>query len=666
MLPMTPRRAGISLVVLLAAAAASAQTPAVDAPAPPAARRPTSAAAMYEFLVSRRAEARDEMPAAEAALKRAIALDPQSAELQAELAAFFTRQNRADDAVAAAARALALDGESDEAHRVLGLVNAAWADGVVDGPAGGTEEKWRATAIEHLTKVQATPMMATDLGLQMTLARQLLAVERAADAVPILERIVSQTGPAGEPASMLAEAHRALGQFDQAIAVLERAADANPRYYLALGDVFERQRKYEEAADAFDRGIKALRNPGRELRLRRVSALLNIPEGKGADRAATALTEFLATAPKDTAALSLLARAQLQRGDGAAAAKTAAQALALEPRHLPTLALMAEYHRERYDFAALATTLAPLDGDRPGGAPENPGTLVGLLADLGGARLQIGDATGAVRALERARTLMPGAAPVVTALAQAYLQAGRPADAARIAAEARKTAAADLGLVRIEALAGIRAGRAAEAIRAAESAVGARRETVAGAFALADVYQEAKRHADAIGVLTPLATARPDDGAVAFRLGAAYDTADRAADAERTFRAILARDPLDANTLNYLGYMLANRGQKVAEALTLVDRALAAEPDNPAFLDTRGWALFKLGRAADAEAPLRRAATALLGSSVIQSHFADVLLALGKRDEAAERLDLALKGDGVDVDRAALEKRLQQLGRKAR
>lgn len=666
MLPMTPRRAGFPLVVLMAAATASAQTPAADTKAPPAARRPANAAAMYEFLVSRRAEARDEMAAAEAALRRAITLDPQSAELQAELAAYFTRQNRAADAVAAAERALALDAESEEAHRVLGLVHAAWADGIVDGPAGGSEEKWRAIAIDHLTKVQATPMMATDLGLQMTLARQLLAVERAADAVPILERIVSQTGPAGEPASMLAEAHRAVGQFDQAIAVLERAAEANPRYYLALGDVFERQRKYEEAADAFERGLKALRNPGRELRLRRVSALLNIPEGKGAERAVAALTEFLAAAPKDTAALSLLTRAHLQRGDGAAAVTTAAQALAVDPRHLPTLALMAEYHRERYDFAALAATLAPLDADRPGAGPENPASLVGLLADLGGARLQIGDAAGAVRALERARALLPDAAPVATALAQAYLQAGRPADAARVAADARKSAAADLGLVRIEALAGIRAGRAAEAVRSAESAVGPRKETVAGAFALADVYQEAKRHADAIGVLTPLASARPDDDAVAFRLGAAYETADRVADAERTFRAILARDPLNANALNYLGYMLANRGQKVAEALTLVDRALAAEPGNPAFLDSRGWALFKLGRAAEAEDPLRRAATALRGSSVIQSHFAEVLIALGKRDEAADRLDLALKGDGVDIDRGAIEKRLQQLGRKAR
>ena len=103
---------------------------------------------------------------------------------------------------------------------------------------------------------------------------------------------------------------------------------------------------------------------------------------------------------------------------------------------------------------------------------------------------------------------------------------------------------------------------------------------------------------------------------------------------------------------------------RLTEALVLIDRALAADPGNPAFLDSRGWALLKLGRVADAEAPLRSAADALRSSSVIQSHYADVLAALGKRGEAADRLELALAGDGIDVDRAALERRLRQLGRK--
>ncbi|MBP7776112.1 MAG: tetratricopeptide repeat protein [Acidobacteria bacterium] len=657
---MTPGRAVLALLLVVIGRPVAAQP---VTPSQAAATRPANASAMYEFMLARRAESVDDFAAAEAAFRRALALDPKAADLHAELAAFYARQNRASDAVTAAEQAIALDADSEEGHRILGLVNAAWADGIVEGPAGGSEAAWRDAAITHLQRVQALPAMATDMGLQLTLARQLLAAERVADAVPLLEKLVSQSGPAGEPASMLAEALRSLGDVERATTVLEQAAAANPRFLIALGDIYERQSKFEEAAEAFDRGAKAMRTPGRELRLRRVNALLGIADGKGAERAVTALTEYLAATPADAAANYLLARAHLQRRDAAAAVTAAERALAIEPRHLPTLALLAAHYRERYDFAAIVALLTPLGQDEVTATTQSPADTARLLAELGGARQQLGDTAGAAAAFEKARARLPESAPLATALAEAYLQAGRPDDAIRVAQEARGAAAGDLGLIRVEALAGIRAGRAAAAISSAETAVGARRQQVPGAFVLADIYQDARRHADAIGVLTPLATAQPDDDTVAFRLAAAYETADRVPDAERTFRAILARDPLHANALNYLGYMLANRGLKLAEALTLVDRALVVEPGNPAYLDSRGWALFKLGRAGDAEAPLRQAATALGGSSVIQFHFAEVLAALGKRSEAAVRLAQALKGDGVDIDRAAVERRLAEVRR---
>lgn len=650
--------------VALAVLVVASQPPAPTAvAAPPTARRPANAGAMFEFLLARRAEAAEDVKTAESAFERAVALDPTSAELRAELAGFYARQNRADDAVAAAERALVLDAESEEGHRILGLVQAAWADGVIDGPAGGTEVAWRSSAIQHLQKVQASPAMATDLGLQVTLARQLLSADRARDAVPLLERVVAQTRPDGEPASMLAEALRALGEFARATSVLEQAAAANPRYFMALGDIHERQGQFEEAADAFDKGAKAIRGPGRELRLRRVNALLSLPKGEGAARAITALGEHLATTPKDAAASYLLAKAHLQRGNASAAITAARQVLDLEPRHLPTLALIAAHHREQYDFAAVVAWLAPFD--RGAAAADEPkADRVRLFAELAGARQQLGDGPGAVAAFEKARELMPESAPLAEALATAYLQVGRHNDARRVARAARSGGADDLGLVRVEALAGIRGGGAAEAVRAAETAVGARRGEVDGAFTLADIYQEAKRHTDALAVLAPLATALPDDDRVALRVATAHEAAGRIADAERAIRSVVARDPLNAPALNALGYMLANRGLKVPEALTLVDRALVVEPTNPAYLDSRGWALFKLGRVAEAEAPLVQAATALAGSSVIQFHLAEVLAALGKRAEAAARLERALAGDMVDIDRATLERRLAALGRR--
>lgn len=652
----------LALLLAVAERPAAAQDTTPPAAAAPAKTRPASAAAMFEFLTARRAEAADDVSGAQAALERAVALDPQVAELHAELAGFHARQNHPAEAVAAAEKALALDPDSDEGHRILGLVNAAWADGVVPGPRGGATEQWRDAAILHLTKVQGSPAMATDLGLQVTLARALLAAEQPDKAVPILEKVVGEIGPTGEPIAMLAEAHRALGQFDRAAAALEQAAAANPRYYQSLGDLYERQRRFEEAATAFDKGLKAMRAPSRELRLRRAAALLNIPDGAGAERAVTALNEVLAGTPRDVTALYLLAQAQKQRGDADKAIAAAQSALAIEPAHLPTMSVLAGLYRERYDYAAIDTLLTPLESGTGDRRPGAAGDLVRLLAELGGARQQRGDNAGAVRAFARARQLLPESAGVAAALAQAHVQARQYDEAIAVARAARERTAGDIGLVRIEAIAGIRAGRVAAAVSGAEAALKPQQGDAEAAFALADVYQEAKRHDAAIAVVAALSATSPDDDQLAFRLASAYENAGRVAEAEKTFKAILARDPLHANALNYLGYMLANRGLRLTEALGYIDRALAAEPGNPAFLDSRGWALLKLGRAADAEAPLRTAAEALRSSSVIQSHYADVLAALGKRADAAARLELALAGDGVDIDRAALEKRLRQLG----
>jgi len=127
----------------------------------------------------------------------------------------------------------------------------------------------------------------------------------------------------------------------------------------------------------------------------------------------------------------------------------------------------------------------------------------------------------------------------------------------------------------------------------------------------------------------------------------------------------IARDPLSAPALNSLGYTLADRGQRLPEAVTFIERALKVDPDNPSYLDSLGWALYKQGRGAEAEAPLRKAAQALPDQSVIQDHFGDVLVKNGKVPEAITAWERALAGDGEDIDRVAIEKKIKDArGRK--
>ena len=66
-------------------------------------------------------------------------------------------------------------------------------------------------------------------------------------------------------------------------------------------------------------------------------------------------------------------------------------------------------------------------------------------------------------------------------------------------------------------------------------------------------------------------------------------------------------------TLNYLGYMLADKGVRLNEALKLIRKAVEQEPMNGAYLDSLGWAYFKLGEYELAEENLRRAVECVRG-----------------------------------------------------
>jgi tetratricopeptide (TPR) repeat protein len=112
--------------------------------------------------------------------------------------------------------------------------------------------------------------------------------------------------------------------------------------------------------------------------------------------------------------------------------------------------------------------------------------------------------------------------------------------------------------------------------------------------------------------------------------------------------------------------MLAERGERLDEAVKLIHRALEVDPNNAAYLDSLGWAYFKLDRMDLAEGHLRRAAEQMTTNSVVQDHFGDLLYKLGRYREAVEAWQRALAGDGADIERTAIERKLRQAREKVR
>ncbi len=118
-----------------------------------------------------------------------------------------------------------------------------------------------------------------------------------------------------------------------------------------------------------------------------------------------------------------------------------------------------------------------------------------------------------------------------------------------------------------------------------------------------------------------------------FSLGAAYERIGEIDSAVVVFEDILKHDPNHDQTLNYLGYTLAEHGIRLEYARDLISRAIQAQPKNPAYLDSFGWVNFQLGNFEEAVVYLESAA-ALDNDPVILDHLGDAYHAAGRHDEA--------------------------------
>ncbi len=112
---------------------------------------------------------------------------------------------------------------------------------------------------------------------------------------------------------------------------------------------------------------------------------------------------------------------------------------------------------------------------------------------------------------------------------------------------------------------------------------------------------------EAFDKAAPLTTKKEDQIYLLFLRGELAERQKHYEPAEQFFRQALEMDPTNAMTLNYLGYMLADKGMRLPEALKLIRKAVELEPMNGAYLDSLGWVYFKLGEYELAEENLRQA-----------------------------------------------------------
>jgi tetratricopeptide (TPR) repeat protein len=298
--------------------------------------------AYYEFLMARRLETAGDAAGALAALERAAAADPKSAEIRAEIAAFYFRRTPPQrvEGERAAKEALALDENNVEANRALGFLYAATVD-VSARTMSAQMAQDAKNAIMHLERAAAGTVGA-DVQMQYTLGRLYISSGDTQKAVQALSRVVAQNPNNAQARRSLAEAYAAGGDLKGAMTTLEEVVEYVPGVAADLAQYQLRAGLLMEAAASYTIALAGQPN-SRDFKARRIAALHGAKEyAQAASLAGQALKQH----PEDQNFARLQARALFDAGDrggGIAVAEASAKAF---PRDSQTQWVLADLYAE--------------------------------------------------------------------------------------------------------------------------------------------------------------------------------------------------------------------------------------------------------------------------------------------------------------------------------
>jgi tetratricopeptide (TPR) repeat protein len=182
-------------------------------------------------------------------------------------------------------------------------------------------------------------------------------------------------------------------------------------------------------------------------------------------------------------------------------------------------------------------------------------------------------------------------------------------------------------------------------------------------FALGDMLRMEERFDEAEVAYTAAIDLLPevteDDWVLFFYRGICHEQSKDWAPAEADFRRALELNPTQPQVLNYLGYGLVDRGEKLDEALGMIEKAVAGDPDKGYIIDSLAWALFKLGRYEEALEPMERASLLEPVDPIVTDHLGDVYWMVGRKLEARFQWRRALSFEPTEKDAERIRRKLE-------
>lgn len=208
-------------------------------------------------------------------------------------------------------------------------------------------------------------------------------------------------------------------------------------------------------------------------------------------------------------------------------------------------------------------------------------------------------------------------------------------------------------------------GRMDEAIAVLQRLAERNADSIVTQQVLGDFLRRESRHEEAVAAYNRAfelmaAQGFEPDWRAYFSRAVGYERTGHWPQAEADFRAALAIEPDQPTVLNYLGYSLVERREKLEEALEMIERAVAGEPDSGYIVDSLAWALYRLGRYDEALPHMERAVELMPTDAILNDHLGDVYWAVGRQREARFQWRRALSfGPQEDLDMDRIRRKLE-------
>jgi tetratricopeptide (TPR) repeat protein len=575
----------------------------------------------------------------------AIEADPSSEFLTAGLAELYVKTGRIRDAVLEAQDIIKRDTNNLEAHKLLGRI---YLRSLGDMPSGGSgSENVLKLAIEQYEQiVKIEPDSVDD---HLLLGRLYRFDNDSQKAEAELKTAVKLDPTSEEAITTLAMLYTDEGDTAQALKVLSSVPDAgrSAKLYAALGATYEQRKDYKGAIDAYQHAIQLDRD--------NLDAIRGLAENYLNDgQVDKALDQYKVIAdanPEDAQTYLRISEIYRRQGkyDDALDSLKKAQTMVPDALEVPYNIAVVYEAQGRYDDAIkilqdlLKKTEKP-DNSYSQADRNNRGIFIERLGMI------YRDQENYPAAVDAFRKMIPlgddNAKTAYQEIIDTYRDAKEWPQATDVAKEAAHKMPDDRELRMVLDAQLADTGDPEKPLADVRSLLNGKADDRDVYVRLAIMYTRLKRWSDAESALDKaelLSTKAEDKEYVSFLRGSTYEREKKYDQAEAEFRKVLASNPQSAVTLNYLGYMNADRGVELEQSLDMIKQAVSLDPTNGAYLDSLGWAYFKLGKYDLAEDNLNKASLRMASDPTVQDHLGDLFQKTGRLKQAAAHWERAVE-----------------------